>query len=146
MHLCLFKSHIRHDIHLYPTHKHLANLAVVHISLTSILDTLFSLSPPPSTPCSFSHHTVVTEIPLRPYPQPHLYPAPPPTPQAVRDRLPMSITGWWMGWKVITPLSRVRWSHQPCRHLQIIAGDITEIVHLVGTTMNRDVPLCKICF
>lgn len=37
------------EIHLHPTHKHLAKLAVVHISLTSILDTLFSINSPPSS-------------------------------------------------------------------------------------------------
>lgn len=36
--------------------------------------------------------------------------------QPVRGWLPMSITEWWMRWKVVTPLCRVQWSHQPCRH------------------------------
>lgn len=54
---------------------------------------------------------------------------PTPPPSAVKDRLPMSITGWWMGWKVVTPLSRVHPSHQPCRHLQIVMGNSAEITN-----------------
>lgn len=49
--------------------------------------------------------------------------------QPVRGWLPMSITEWWMRWKVVTPLCRVQWSHQPCRHLQ--TREASEIIHLL---------------
>lgn len=90
-------------------------LTASYISLTSILDTLLYFN----TPSSFSTPsvTVLSGHILNPN---HLYPQPTPTTKAVRDRLPTSITGWWMRWKVVTPLPRVHWipsaMHTPPNH------------------------------